>query len=69
MYLVKLRSLAPSSVIVGKPGESKKKVTSLAGRGIKSMRPIFTTKLSIYQSIAKIDVKILFGKITHHLVL
>ena len=31
------------------------------------MRPIFKTEMLIYQSKAKLDVKILFGKITHHL--
>ena len=29
------------------------------------MRPIFETKLLIYQSKANLDVKILFGNITH----
>ena len=30
------------------------------------MRPIFKTKMVIYQSKADLDEKILFGKIIHH---
>ena len=41
--------------------------TRLAGSGIKRMRPIFKTKMLIYHSVANLDEKILFGKITHHL--
>ena len=42
-----------------------KNFTRLAGCEIKSMRPIFKTKLLIYQSKANLDEKILFGNITH----
>ena len=42
-----------------------KKCMSLGGCGKKRMRPIFETKLLIYQSKANLDVKILFGNITH----
>ena len=45
-------------------GESKK-FTRLAGYGIKSMRPIFKTKVLIYQSKANLNGKILLGKIKH----
>ena len=31
------------------------------------MRPIFKTEMLIYQSKAKLDEKIWFGKITHYL--
>ena len=41
--------------------------TCLASYGIESMWPIFNIKILIYQSKAKLDGKILFGKITHHL--
>ena len=34
---------------------------------IKSMQPIFKTKMFIYQSKANLDEKILFGKISDHL--
>ena len=37
----------------------------LAGYGMKSMWPIFKTKMSINQSQANINDKMLFGKITH----
>ena len=46
------------------PGKSKK-FMRLAGYGLKSIRPIFKTKMFIYQSTANLDVKILSGKITH----
>ena len=46
---------------------TQKKFTHWAGCKIKSMRPIFTTKMLIYQSKANLDEKILFGEITHHL--
>ena len=39
----------------------------MAGYGIKSMRPIFKTKMLIYQSKAKLDENTMFGNITHHL--
>ena len=42
---------------------SQKKFTHLAGYGIKSMQLIFKTEISIYQSKANLDEKILFGKI------
>ena len=38
-----------------------------AGYGVKSMWPIFKTKMLIFQSKASLDEKVLFGKITHHL--
>ena len=44
-------------------GESKK-VYAFRSCGIKSMRPIFETKVLIYQSRADLDEKILFGNIT-----
>ena len=34
---------------------------------MKIMRPIFKTKMLIYQLKANLDEKFLFGKITHHL--
>ena len=34
---------------------------------MESMRPIFKSEMSIYQSKANLCVKILFGKLTHHL--
>ena len=46
---------------------SQKKFTHLKGYRLKSMLPIFKTKILIYQSMANLDEKILFGKITHHL--
>ena len=46
---------------------SQKKFTRLAGYGIKSTRPIFKTKVLIFQSRGSLDEKILFAKITHHL--
>ena len=46
---------------------SQNKFTRLVGCGIKSMGPIFKTKMLIYQSKANLNVKILFGKITHYL--
>ena len=42
-----------------------KNFARLAGCGIKCMRLLFETKMSIDQSKANVDVKILFGKITH----
>ena len=42
---------------------SQKKFTRLVGCEIKSMCPIVKTKISIYQSTANLDEKILFGKI------
>ena len=45
-------------------GESNK-LTCLMGCGIQGMLSIFKTKLLIYQSKAKLHIKILFGKITH----
>ena len=49
---------------------SREKFTRLVGYGygIKGMWPIFKTKMSIYQSNANLDEKILSGKITHQLV-
>ena len=47
------------------PGDSKKKVTRLAGYEMYSMWPIFKDEMSIYQSKANLDEEILFGKITH----
>ena len=38
-----------------------------AGCEIKSVRPIFKTKMFIYQSKANLDEKTLFGKNIHHL--
>ena len=46
---------------------NQNKFTRLTGFEIKSMRPIFRTKMLICQSKANLDEKILFGKITHHL--
>ena len=43
---------------------SQKKFRRLEGCEIKSMRPIFETKMLIYQSKANLDGKVLFGKIT-----
>ena len=43
---------------------SQKKITRLVDCGLQSMRPIFTTKMLIYQSKANLDENILFGKIT-----
>ena len=37
----------------------------LAGCGIKSTGPILKTEMLLYQSKANLDLKILFGKITH----
>ena len=48
------------------PGESKK-FRRLGGCGIKSILAIFKTSILTYQSKVNIDVKILFGKVTHHL--
>ena len=45
---------------------SQKKFTRLAGCEIKNMRLIFINEMSIYQSKANLDEKILFGEITHH---
>ena len=45
-------------------GESRK-VTRLAGYGIKRFWPIFKTKLLIFQSKANADEKILCAKIKH----
>ena len=45
----------------------KKQFTCLVGCEIKSMLPIFKTRMLIYQSKTNLDVKILFGKITHPL--
>ena len=42
---------------------SQTKFRRLEGYGIKSMCPIFKTKMLIYQSKANLDVKILFGNI------
>ena len=39
--------------------------TRLKGCKIKNMRPILETKILIYQSKANLDVKSLFGNITH----
>ena len=44
---------------------SQRKFTSLEGHAIKSMRPIFKTKIFVGQSKVNLDEKILFGKITH----
>ena len=46
-------------------GVCQKKFRLLEGCGIKSMRPIFKTKVIIYHSKANLDEKILFGKIKH----
>ena len=46
---------------------SQEKFTRLQSHEIKSLWPIFVTKMLIYQSKANLDEKILFGKITHHL--
>ena len=47
-------------------GDSKR-FMRLAVYGIRSVYVIFKIKLLIYQSKANLDVKILFGKITHYL--
>ena len=47
-------------------GESKK-LTRLAGCRIKRTRSIFEIEMLIYQSKANKDMKILLGKIAHHL--
>ena len=44
---------------------SQKKFRCLEGCGIKSMRPIFKTKMLIYQSRVNLDEKVLFGNISH----
>ena len=41
--------------------------TRLAGRGKKTMRPIFKTEMLIFQLKANLAEKILLGKITPHL--
>ena len=46
---------------------SQTKFIRFADRGIKSMGLIFQTEILIYQSKAKVDEKILLGKIIHHL--
>ena len=46
---------------------SQKMFTRLEGYGIKNMWPIFENKISIFQSKANLDEKMLLGKITHHL--
>ena len=46
---------------------SQKKFSRLVSYGEKSMRPIFKSKMLIYQSKANLDEKMLFGKIIHHL--
>ena len=43
---------------------NQKKLTLLAGCGIRSTRLIFKTELLVYQAKANLDVKF-FGKITH----
>ena len=43
------------------PGEPKK-FTRLASFGIKSMQPIFRTKMLIHQSKANLDEKFVFGE-------
>ena len=48
-------------IVSGEP----KKFTLLEDCVIKSMWPIIKTKMLIFQSKAKLDEKILFGKITH----
>ena len=47
-------------------GLVKKKFKCLEGRRIKSLWPIFKTKLLIYHSKANLDEKIFFGKFKHH---
>ena len=42
-------------------------LTPLTGYRIKSMWPIFKTKMLIFLSRANLDEKILFGKIIRHL--
>ena len=44
---------------------SQEKFTGLAGCGILTMRLMFETQTLICQSKANLDVKILFGNITH----
>ena len=46
------------------PGEPKK-LTSLTGYGIKSVPPVFATKMLIYQPKANLDEITLLGKIIH----
>ena len=41
--------------------------THLVGYGIRSTEVIFKTNMFIFQSMANLDEKILFGKITRHL--
>ena len=48
-------------------GESKKVVTCLISDGLRSLWPIFKTKMLICLSKANLDENTLFGKITHHL--
>ena len=48
------------------PGDSKE-IYAFGCCGIKSMWLIFKTKVSIYQSKANLDVKILFSSITHRM--
>ena len=46
---------------------SQRNFTALVDCEIKSMRPIFKTKMLIYHSKANLDEIILFGNITHHI--
>ena len=46
---------------------TSKKSTKLEVCGIDSMRPIFKTKMLMYQSKVNLDVNILFDNITHHI--
>ena len=46
------------------PDESKH-LTRFMGNGIKRMRPIFKSDISLCQSKANLDIKTLFGKIPH----
>ena len=44
-----------------------KTFTRLVGYGMKSMLPIFSTKMLINRSKANLNITILFGAVTHHL--
>ena len=46
---------------------SQKKVYAFGGYGRRIMWSIFKIRMLIFQSMAKLVKKILFGKITHHL--
>ena len=46
---------------------TQKEFKRLVGYGIKSVWPLYITKILFFQSKAYLDEKILFGKISHHL--